>query len=160
MPNETKEKSGRQVVATNREARHEYTLEETFEAGLVLIGSEIKSVREHRVTLKDGYVEERGGELWLMNVHINEYREASHFGHEAKRPRKLLLNKKEIARLISRVRERGYTIVPTQMYLKNGRAKVEIALAKGKKQYDKRDAIAERDANRDLRRAVKEGQWD
>lgn len=157
MPNE---KKTRDVVATNREARHDYILEDAFEAGLVLIGSEIKSIREHKVNLKDGYVEVRGGELWLLNVHINEYTEASHFGHEAKRPRKLLMHKREIVRLVAKVRERGYTIVPTQMYLKNGRAKVEIALGKGKKQFDKRAAIAERDADRDLRRAIKERNYE
>ncbi len=148
--------SGREVVATNRKAHHEYTLEDSIEAGLVLMGSEIKSIREHRVNLKDGYVEERGGELWLLNVHISEYDQASLFGHDPLRPRKLLLHKKEIARLITRMRERGYTLVPTLMYLKDGRAKVEIAVARGKKQYDKRAAISERDNRRDIERALKE----
>lgn len=155
-----KPKGEREVIATNRKARHDYTLEDTFEAGLVLIGSEIKSVRNRQVQLVDGYVEERGGELWLLNVHIAEYKEASRFGHEAKRPRKLLLHRKEINRLISRVREKGYTIVPTQVYLKNGKAKVEIALARGKKQYDKRESIADREAVRSLRRAVKERRYE
>lgn len=153
-------KGEREVIATNRKARHDYILEDTFEAGLVLIGSEIKSVRNRQVQLVDGYVEERGGELWLLNVHIAEYKEASRFGHEAKRPRKLLLHRKEINRLISRVREKGYTIVPTQVYLKNGKAKVEIALARGKKQYDKRESIADREAARNLRRAVKERRYE
>ncbi len=147
---------GREVVATNRKAHHEYTLEDSVEAGLVLMGSEVKSIREHRVNLKDGYVEEKGGELWLINVHISEYDQASVFGHDPLRPRKLLLHKKEIARLITRMRERGYTLVPTLMYLKNGRAKVEIAVARGKKQYDKRAAISERDNKRDIERALKE----
>jgi SsrA-binding protein len=155
-----KVKGDREVVATNRKASHNYTLEETFEAGLVLVGSEIKSIRNHQVQLGEGYVEERGGELWLMNVHIAEYKEASRFGHQATRPRKLLMHRKEINRLIGRVREKGYTIVPTQLYLKKGKAKVEIALARGKKQYDKRDSIAERDAERSLRRAVKERNYD
>ncbi len=147
---------GREVVATNRKAHHEYTLEDSIEAGLVLMGSEIKSIREHRVNLKDGYVEERGGELWLLNVHITEYDQASIFGHDPLRPRKLLLHKKEVARLITRMRERGYTLIPTLMYLKDGRAKVEIAVARGKRQYDKRAAISERDNRRDIERALKE----
>jgi SsrA-binding protein len=148
--------SDRKVVATNRKAHHDYTLEDSIEAGLVLTGSEIKSIRDHRVNLKDGYVSEQNGELWLMNVHISEYDQASVFGHDPLRPRKLLLHKKEIARLITRMRERGYTIVPTLMYLKNGRAKVEIAVARGKRQFDKRAAISERDTRRDIERALKE----
>ena len=152
----SKAKGDRSVVATNRKAHHDYTLEDTLEAGLVLMGSEIKSIRDHRVNLKDGYVEERNGELWLLNVHISPYEQASVFGHDPLRPRKLLLHKKEIARLITRIRERGYTIVPTQLYLKDGRAKVEIAVARGKKQYDKRAAIADRDSRREIDRALKE----
>ncbi len=152
----SKEKGDHSVVATNRKAHHDYTLEDTLEAGLVLMGSEIKSIRDHRVNLKDGYVEERNGELWLLNVHISPYEQASVFGHDPLRPRKLLLHKKEIARLITRIRERGYTIVPTQLYLKDGRAKVEIAVARGKKQYDKRASIAERDSRREIDRALKE----
>jgi SsrA-binding protein len=152
----TQRQNERQVVATNRKAHHDYTLEDTFEAGIVLMGSEIKSIRDHRVNLKDGYVAERGGELWLLNVHISSYDQASIFGHDPMRPRKLLLHRKEIARLISRMRERGYSIVPTLMYLKKGRAKVEIALAKGKKEYDKRHAIAEKDSRREVERALRE----
>lgn len=148
--------SDRKVVANNRKAHHDYTLEETVEAGIALMGSEIKSIREGRVNLKDGYVDERNGELWLLNVHVSPYDQASIFGHDPLRPRKLLLHKREIARLITRLRERGYTIVPTQMYLKNGRAKVEIALARGKKLYDKRAAMAEKDSRRDVERALKE----
>ena len=149
-------KGDRKVVATNRKASHDYTLEENIEAGIVLMGSEIKSIRDSRVNLKDGYVQEQNGELWLMNVHISSYDQASVFGHDPLRPRKLLLHRKEIARLISRVREKGYTIVPTQLYLKKGRAKVEIALARGKRQYDKRAAIAERDSKREVERALRE----
>jgi SsrA-binding protein len=155
-----KNKGDRQVIATNRKAHHNYDLEEFIEAGLVLVGSEIKSIREHQVNLGEGYVEEQGGELWLMDVHISEYKEASHFGHKPTRPRKLLLHRKEINRLTTRVRERGYTIVPTQLYLKNGRAKVEIALARGRQQHDKRDAIADRETNRNLRRALKEQRFE
>ena len=148
--------SDKLVVATNRKAHYDYTLEDTLEAGLVLTGSEIKSIRDHRVNLKDGYVQEENGELWLMNVHISGYDQAGAFDHDPLRPRKLLLHRKEINRLISRIRERGYAIVPTLMYLKKGRAKVEIAVARGKRQYDKRAAISERDSRRDIERALKE----
>lgn len=144
------------VIAKNRKARHEYNLEETYQAGLVLLGSEIKSVRANRVSLQDGYVQEREGELWLVNTHIAVYEQASIFGHsDPLRPRKLLLHKREIAQIISRMRERGYTVVPTLLYLEKGRAKVEIALARGKKLYDKRDAASQRDAEREIRRALK-----
>ena len=146
----------RKVITTNRKARHDYSLEDTFEAGLVLMGSEIKSIRDNRVNLQDGFVAEREGELWLMNVHISPYDQASVFGHEPMRPRKLLMHRKEIARLTAQMRERGYTVVPTLLYLKNGRAKVEIALARGKKQYDKRAAIAERDSKREIARILKD----
>ncbi|MBE7512715.1 MAG: SsrA-binding protein SmpB [Anaerolineales bacterium] len=149
-----------ETVATNRKAGFNYFLEDRLEAGLVLIGSEIKAIRAHKVNLSEGFIEERGGELWLMDVHISEYKEAAQFGHKPTRPRKLLLKKKEINRLMGRVREKGYTIIPTVMYLKNGRAKVEIALAKGKKQYDKRDSIAERETGRVLKRALKEGRYE
>ncbi len=148
--------SDKMVIATNRKAHHDYTLEDTVEAGLVLTGSEIKSIRDHRVNLKDGYVTEENGELWLMNVHISGYDQAGAFDHDPLRPRKLLLHRKEINRLITRMRERGYTIVPTLLYLKKGRAKVEIAVARGKRQYDKRAAISERDSRRDIERALKE----
>jgi SsrA-binding protein len=148
--------SDRKVVATNRKASHDYDLEESFEAGLVLTGSEIKSIRDSRVNLKDGYVVEREGELWLENVHISQYDQASFFGHDPVRPRKLLMHRKEINRMISRMREKGYSVVPTLLYLKNGRAKVEIALGRGKRQYDKRAAIAERDSQREIARALRE----
>lgn len=147
---------GIKVISRNRKASHDYHLEDKFDAGLVLMGSEIKSVRANRVNLSDGFVQERDGELWLMNVHIAPYEQASIFGHaDPLRPRKLLLHKREIAQIISRIRERGYTVVPTMVYLQRGRAKVEIALAKGKKLYDKREAISKRDADRELRRALK-----
>ncbi|GIL08556.1 MAG: SsrA-binding protein [Chloroflexota bacterium] len=144
------------VIAKNRKARHEYNLEEVYQAGLALMGSEIKSVRANRVSLQDGYVQEREGELWLVNTHIAVYEQASIFGHsDPLRPRKLLLHRREIAQIISRMRERGYTVVPTQLYLEKGRAKVEIALARGKKLYDKRDTVSQRDAERQIRRALK-----
>lgn len=145
------------VIARNKKAFHDYHLEDTFEAGIALMGSEIKSIRANKVSLRDGFVQERGGELWLMNIHIATYDEAGIFGHsDPLRPRKLLLHKREIAQITSRIRERGYTVVPTSIYLSNGRAKVEIALARGKKLYDKRETIAKRDAERQMRRALKE----
>ncbi len=145
------------VIARNKKAYHDYHLEDKFEAGVVLMGSEIKSIRAGKVNLRDGFVQERGGELWLMNVHVNTYDEAGIFGHsDPLRPRKLLLRKREIAEISARIRERGYTVVPTSLYLSKGRAKVEIALARGKKQYDKRETIAKRDAERQIQRALKD----
>ncbi len=143
------------LVATNRKARHEYFIEETYEAGIALTGTEIQSVRQGRVSLADAYAEVRNGEVFLINAHIAEYDFGNRFNHDPRRPRKLLLHKKEIMRLDSRVRERGYTIVPLKMYIVRGYAKVEIALAKGKKTWDKRRDIAERDARREMDRAAK-----
>jgi SsrA-binding protein len=148
--------AGIKVIATNRKAGRDFTLEDRREAGLVLTGTEIKSIRAGRVNLSDGYIQPRDGELWLLNVHIAPYDPAGRYGHEARRPRKLLLHRREIDRLTARVHERGYTIVPVRLYLKEGRAKVEIALARGKRKYDKREAIAKRDAERDIDRALKE----
>lgn len=147
---------GTKVVATNRKAARDYHLEDRHEAGLVLAGSEIKSIRAGRVNLSDGYVQPREGELWLVGVHIAPYQPAGRFGHEPTRLRKLLLHRKEIDRLTARVQERGYTIVPTRLFLKGGLAKVEIALARGKRKYDKRQQIAKRQADRDIARALKE----
>lgn len=145
------------VVARNKKAHHDYHIEDTYQAGMVLQGSEIKSIRANNISLQEGYVEERGGELWLVGVHIAPYEQANRFGHsDPLRPRKLLLHKREIAQLITRMRERGYTVVPTMVYLERGLAKVEIALAKGKKLYDKRATIAKRDSEREIRRALKE----
>lgn len=145
------------IVTKNRKAQHDYHLEKTYQAGLVLQGSEIKSIRQNNINLRDGFVQERNGELWLVGVHVSPYEQASLFGHhDPVRPRKLLLHKKEIAQIVEQIRERGYTIVPTMVYLQRGRAKVEIALAKGKKMYDKRSTIAKRDADREMRRALKE----
>jgi SsrA-binding protein len=145
-------------VAANRKAMHDYTIEDAYEAGVVLTGTEIKSVRAGRVNLRDGYVQIKDGEAWLLNVHISPYDFGNRENHEPKRERKLLLHRQEIRRLQSKVNERGWTIVPLRVYLKEGRAKVEIALARGKRLYDKRDAVAERDMDRDLQRAVKD--WD
>lgn len=152
-----KDESGRKVISNNRKASFNYQLEERYDAGLVLISSEIKSIRANQVNITDGYVEARDGELWLMGVHIAPYEQASIFGHaDPVRPRKLLLHKREIAKVVERLRERGYTAVPTKLYLERGRAKVEIALARGKKQYDKRDDISKREATRQIQRALKD----
>lgn len=149
--------NGIKIMARNRRAGHDYFLEERLEAGLVLVGSEIKSVRQGKVSLPDGYVEWREGELWLLNVHISPYEQAGIYGRvDPMRPRKLLMHRKQIRELRARMRERGYTIVPTMVYLKDGKAKVEVALAKGKRQYDKREAIAKRDSEREVRQAMKE----
>jgi SsrA-binding protein len=149
--------SGRKIITRNRKASHDYHLEDTYEAGLVLTGTEIKSIRANQINLGDGFVQEQGGELWLLNVHITPYKQASMFDAvDPMRPRKLLLHKREIARIIDSLHERGYTVVPTMIFLERGRAKVEIALAKGKKLYDKRQSIAKRDAQREIQRALKD----
>jgi len=143
------------TVATNRKAYHNYHIGESLEAGIALTGSEIKSVRAGRVSLGDAYVRPEHRELWLVNAHIARYEASSYMGHEPMRPRKLLLHRKEILALASKVAEKGLTIVPTRVYFKGHLAKVEIALAKGKKLYDKREAIARREVDRELARAVK-----
>lgn len=143
------------VVATNRKATHDYTIEDRFEAGLVLLGTEIKSIRAGQANLREGYVQARGEELYLVNTHISPYEPAGRTSHEPLRPRKLLLHHKEIARILTKLSERGYTLIPLRMYLKNGRAKIEIALARGKRQYDKRQSIAARDAARQIDRTLK-----
>lgn len=143
------------VIATNRKARHEYEIIETIEAGIVLTGTEIKSVRERQVSLKEGFATIKGGEIWLMDVHIAPYKHGHRDNPDPRRPRKLLLHRNEINRLEGKLAEKGWTLVPLKMYLKNNRAKVEIGLARGKKKYDKRKAIAERDAQRDIERAMK-----
>jgi SsrA-binding protein len=146
----------RKVVATNRKARHDYELLDTYEAGLVLTGSEIKSVRDNRVSLREGYVQPRDGELWLLNVHIAPYEQAGVFGHDPLRPRKLLLHRREIDRIIARVQEKGLTIVPTVMVLTRGLAKLEIAIARGKKQYDKRQTLRKRETQRQIERSLRD----
>jgi SsrA-binding protein len=145
------------IISKNRKARHDYHLDESFEAGMALMGSEIKSIRANQINLRDGFVQERYGELWLMNVHIATYDQGGIYGHsDPMRPRKLLLHKREIIKIVERIRERGYTVIPTMIYLKRGRAKVEIAVARGKREFDKRQDIAKRDAERQMRRAIKE----
>jgi SsrA-binding protein len=143
------------IVATNRKAYHNYYVGDSIEAGIALTGSEIKSIRGGRVSLGDAYVQPEGGELWLVNAHIARYEASSYMGHEPTRPRKLLLHRKEINSLAGRVAEKGLTLVATKIYLKKGIAKVEIALAKGKKLYDKRENIKRREVERELARAVK-----
>lgn len=142
------------VVATNRKARHEYFLEDTYEAGLSLRGTEIKSIRAGQVSLKEAHIEVDDSEAWLVNAHIAPYQSAGQFNHEPRRRRRLLLHKREINRLYDRVRQKGYTIVPLRLYLKRGKAKLEIALARGKRKYDKRKEISERDAARDVDREL------
>mgnify|MGYP001444932263 FL=1 len=144
-----------QVVATNRKAQHDYHIIETVEAGMVLTGSEIKSVRLGRITLGDAYVKSERGEMWLLNVHISRYDAASYMGHEPTRARKLLLHRKQIREITAKIKEKGYTLIPLRLYVKDSYAKLEIALAKGKKQYDKREAISDRDNKRHLDRVMK-----
>jgi len=143
------------IVSTNRKAKFEYFLLETFEAGIALKGSEIKSVRAGQISIKEAYVRVDEREAWLMEAHIAPYAEANRFNHDPRRPRQLLLHKREIRKLRESVRKKGLTIIPTRVYLKNGRAKVEIALARGKKLHDKRQAIAKRETERDLKRQMR-----
>ena len=146
------------AVATNRKAYHDYHLQDNVEAGITLTGTEIKSIRAGRVNLRDAYVRPERDELWLLNVHIARYEQSSYLSHEPTRPRKLLLHRKQIDNLISKVQEKGLTLVPLKLYIKNDIAKVEIALAKGKRQYDKREAITRRETERELRRVMKKHQ--
>lgn len=143
------------TVATNRKAYHDYYIQDSLEAGIALTGSEIKSIRAGKVNLRDAYVRPEGGELWLLNMHIARYEASSYMSHEPTRPRKLLMHRKEINRLTSRVAEKGLTLVALRLYLKDSLAKVEVALAKGKKLYDKREAIARRDLDREVERATR-----
>ena len=145
---------GRKLIASNRRARHDYHLEDTYEAGLVLVGTEVKSLREGRASLVDGFVDIEGHEAWLHGVHIPEYTQGTWTNHSARRKRKLLLNRDEIEKIERKVNEKGFTIVPLSLYFLNGRAKVEIALAKGKKTWDKRHALAERQADREKEQAL------
>ena len=142
------------LIAANRRARHEYHLLERFEAGLVLTGTEVKSLRDGRATLGQAYAEVRDGEAWLFGLSIATYDKGGHANHDPDRARKLLLHRKEIPSLYGKVRERGLTLVPTRLYFKDGKVKVEIALAKGKKSYDKRQTLAKRDADRDIQKAM------
>ncbi|GAB3704037.1 SsrA-binding protein SmpB [Nocardiopsis oceani] len=147
--------TGRKLIAQNRRARHDYHLDETYEAGLVLTGTEVKSLREGRASLVDGFAHIHDSEVWLEGVHIPEYSQGTWTNHSARRSRKLLLHREQISRLIGKTREPGRTLVPLSLYFSDGRAKVEIALARGKREYDKRHAIAEREAKRDMERALR-----
>ncbi|WAA11169.1 SsrA-binding protein SmpB [Fervidibacillus albus] len=146
------------VVAQNKKAYHDFFIEETYEAGIVLKGTEIKSIRAGRVNLKDAFARIEKGEVYLYNMHISPYEQGNRFNHDPLRTRKLLLNKREIAKLIGETKEAGYSLIPTKLYLKNGFAKLELALAKGKKKYDKREDLKKKEAKREIERAFREKQ--
>ena len=146
---------GEKIITINRRARHDYFIEESIEAGLVLSGSEVKSLRAGKANLKDSYARIERGEAWLANAHISEYNPAAQFGHEPTRKRKLLLHAKEIDRLTGKVKEKGLTLIPLRMYFRHGRAKVELGLGRGKKQFDKRESIKERESEREVARAMR-----
>jgi SsrA-binding protein len=143
------------TVATNRKAYHNYHIGESVEAGIALTGTEIKSVREGKVSLADAYVRPENGELWLLNAHIARYDAGSYMSHQPTRPRKLLLHRKQIDSLAGKVQERGFTLLPLRLYIKDSLAKVEVALGRGKRQYDKRQAIARHETEREIERAIK-----
>lgn len=151
MAKEIEEKN----ITVNRKARHEYHILQTFEAGIVLVGTEVKALREGKANLVDSYATIKNGEVWLVSAHISEYRQGNINNHNPTRDRKLLLNKSEIRKLIGKTKEKGLTLIPLRMYFKNGRVKVELALAKGKKSYDKRETIAKRDFQREQERRIK-----
>jgi len=142
-------------IAANRKAFHDFFIEDKFEAGIALVGTEVKSLREGRVNLRDAYAEIRGGEVYLVGVHISPYEQGNVWNHDPLRERKLLLHGHEIGRLQQKINERGYTLVPTRLYFRGSRVKVELGLARGKKQYDKRADLARRDAERDIERALR-----
>ena len=144
------------VITVNRKARHEYHIIESFETGIELTGTEVKSLRAGKANIQDSYARVENSELMLYNMHISPYEQGNQFNHDPKRPRRLLMHKHEIMRLLGKVREKGYSLIPLKMYFKRGWAKVELGLGKGKKLYDKRDDMAERDAKRDMERAKKE----
>ncbi|MDQ0206675.1 SsrA-binding protein SmpB [Alkalicoccobacillus murimartini] len=151
-----KPKADDNLVAQNKKARHDYFVEETFEAGMVLQGTEIKSMRAGRMNLKESFARIRDGEVYLHNAHIAEYEQGNRFNHEPTRARKLLLKKKEISQLIGQTQQQGYSLVPLKVYIKNGFAKVLLGVAKGKKNYDKRETLRRQDAKREVDRAMKE----
>jgi SsrA-binding protein len=146
--------TGRKLIAQNRKARHDYAIEDVYEAGLVLQGTEVKSLREGRASLVDSYGRVRDGEVWLEGLHIPEYTQGTWTNHEPRRSRKLLLHRQEIEKLVGKTKESGLTLVPLSLYFKDGKAKVEIALARGKKSYDKRQSLAARDAAREIERSA------
>ncbi len=144
------------VISTNRKARHDFRIEETYEAGIVLTGTEVKSIRNARVNLKDSYAKVEGGELFLYNMHVSPYDPGNRYNHEPLRTRKLLMHKSEIGRLAGKVKEKGYALIPLKVYFREGLVKIELGLARGKKKYDKRRDIAERDQKREMEREFKE----
>lgn len=146
--------TGRKFIAQNKKARHDYLVLDTYECGLVLTGTEVKSLRQGRASLVDGFAQLDGGEVWLHNVHISEYSQGTWTNHSARRKRKLLLHRAEIDKLIGKTKETGFTLVPLSMYFKDGRVKVELALAKGKKEYDKRQTLREKQDRRDAERVM------
>ncbi|MFT7587385.1 MAG: SsrA-binding protein [Cellvibrionaceae bacterium] len=148
--------TGEKIVSKNRRASFDYHLGERFEAGLVLTGTEIKSIRNSKADLKRAYARPDNGEVWLIDLHISQYEQGNRENHEPERPRKLLLNRREIFKIEKALSDKGATLIPTVLYLKNGLAKVEIAIATGKKNYDKRQAVAEKDANRQIQRTLKD----
>ncbi|MCR6112057.1 SsrA-binding protein SmpB [Bacillus sp. A301a_S52] len=146
------------LIAQNKKARHDYHIEETYEAGMVLTGTEIKSIRNRRVNMKDSFARVAQGEAWLHNLHISPYEQGNRYNHEPVRTRKLLLHRKQISQLIGLTQQKGYTLVPLKIYIKNGVAKVLIGLGKGKKKYDKREDLKQKDAKREIQRAFKDNQ--
>lgn len=149
------EKKSKKVITTNRKAYHDYTIFDKFVAGMVLFGTEIKSIRKGTVNLKDSFAKIEDGEIFLYNCHISPYEQGNRYNKDPERVRKLLLNKKEILKMLGKIKKEGYTILPLELFLSNGFAKLEIGLAKGKKLYDKRDDIAKKSQNRDIQRAMK-----
>jgi SsrA-binding protein len=155
MADQDAREKARRVITENRKARHDYHILETWEAGVVLLGTEVKAIREGRVNLRDSYARTENGEVWMLNVHISPYSHRGYAGHSEMRQRKLLLHRHEIRKLIGRTAEKGLTLVPLEMYFKNGRVKVLLALAKGKQAHDKRETIRRREVERETRAAVK-----
>ena len=152
--------AGIKIVSENRKARHDYHIHETFEAGIALTGTEVKSLRAGKANLKDSYARIENGEVFLQQMHISPYEQGNRFNHDPLRPRKLLLHRQEINRLLGKTREKGFSLVPLKIYFSRGKAKIELALASGKKLYDKRQDLAERDAKRDMERALRDRQKD
>jgi len=148
--------SSRKMISVNRRARFDYEIDDVYEAGMVLRGTEVKSLREGRVSLKDAYGDVQNGEVYLLHAHIDPYDQGNRNNHDPERPRKLLLHKQEIRRLIGKTKERGLTLIPTRMYFTRGKVKIEIGLAKGKRNYDKRQDLKRQDAQRDIQRALRE----
>ena len=157
MPEKDEREKAQRLIADNRKARHDYHILETYEAGIALLGTEVKAIREGRVNLRDSYARTESGEVWMMNVHISPYSHRGYAEHAETRQRKLLLHRHEIRKLIGRTAEKGLTLVPLQMYFKNGRVKVLVGLARGKQAHDKRETIRRREVDRETRAAIKVG---